>query len=179
MPLLTYIFPFILKFVESVIYYITPVKMKFIDPIKFEKVYEDAIIPTQGTEKSVGLDLYVHHTEFDREFDDTQTIVKVYTGVRVEPPKGYYFEIHGRSSLYKQGFALANNVGIIDPDYRGELIVILAAIPSNKIRKTPEYGSRVAQLILRKNHNHHGRRLEEGVLTETDRGSGGFGSTGL
>ena len=137
--------------------------------ISFKKLDPRAIIPKRATKGSVGLDL----TFID--YKSIGSIIYLNTGLAVQPPSGFYFEIHARSSLHKKGWMLANSVGIIDPDYRGELIVAVRPIGSTK----PELikpGTRVAQLILRKSFMEHINIVEE-ELCETER-MGGFGSTG-
>lgn len=153
--------------------------------IKFKKIDSDAIIPHKATPDSIGLDLCTTGKHF---FDNNPDNNTVYwnTGLSVEPPNGYYFQIHARSSLHKKGWMLANSVGIIDPDYRGELIIALK--PSNIETDddgyivnnwTPiEAGTRIAQLILCKNYMSEFSIDEVDELSKTIRGDGGFGSTG-
>jgi dUTP pyrophosphatase len=107
-------------------------------------------------------------------------------GVKVQSPEGHYMELVPRSSFSKSGFVMANSLGIIDTDYRGN--VFLPAIPcdtqSRSIGHTPHIDKarelflhkKVAQLILKKKKDckvHFGK-----VETNTERGEGGFGSTG-
>ena len=95
------------------------------------------------------------------------------TGIIVKPPKGYYLEIIPRSSIIKHGWVLANNTGIIDPSYRGELKIALQKINENATElKTP---FTLCQLVLRKLYESSILQVEN--LDETVRGEGGFGST--
>ena len=157
--------------------------------IKFKKLNENALIPTRETPGSVGLDLAT-----TGDYTEGKDVVYWKTGLAVQPPKGYYLEIHPRSSLHKKGWMLVNSTGIIDSDYRGELIIAL--IPINiklnldNQNKASEYcdrcwknnlikpQTRIAQLILRKNEliDVDIETVEE--LSNTERGEGGFGSTG-
>lgn len=96
------------------------------------------------------------------------------TGVAVQPPPGMYFELVGRSSIAKTGYMLANNIGIIDAEYTGTIMVALA-----KIRPDAEeiaLPCRLVQLIPRRVH--HLEPLEVEELIATSRGQGGFGSSG-
>ena len=113
--------------------------------VKIKKLNENAVIPTYGTEYSAGADLYAlldstveiapHETTF------------IHTGISVEIPEGYCGLIFARSSMgAKRGLAPANKVGVIDADYRGEIMVALHN-HSEKIA-TVEPGERVAQLAI-------------------------------
>ena len=140
--------------------------------ISFKKLDPRAIIPKRATKNSVGLDL----TFVDQNF--VGLFKYLHTGLAVQPPSGFYFEIHARSSLHKKGWMLANSVGIIDPDYRGELVI--AICPINPVIKPDPLipGIRVAQLILRKSFMEDTYIVEEEEeLCKTER-KGGFGSTG-
>lgn len=142
--------------------------------IKFKKLDPTAVIPTRGSAHAVGLDLSI--VGF-KPSDTDSNVVYFRTGLAAEPPVGYYFEIHARSSLHKWGWTLANSVGIIDSDYRGELLVAVAPV-SNGAPKKPEPGTRIAQLVLRRDETCNGVEIVEAELTKTQRGEGGFGSTG-
>lgn len=101
-------------------------------------------------------------------------------GVEVEPPEGYYFELVARSSISKTPFIQHNGVGIIDADYRGELMMPVLCIRNDIdiVSAIEQYfmsGKACAQLVLRKREDAHVKVVEE--LTDTDRGVGGFGSS--
>ena len=134
---------------------------------KVKKLYPDSQLPTQGHPGDAGYDIYVHRVE------DKGSYYKVYSGIAVEPASGYYFEIFPRSSIYKKECFVSNSAGIIDSQYRGELIGILykrdMAAPIKK-------GERLLQMIARKQIQVDWEEVEE--LTDTSRGDGGFGSTG-
>ena len=157
--------------------------------IRYKKCRENATKPTRGSERAAGYDLHAciderqYEREFDREFygipakfcimpHETGVID---TGIAVEIPDGYFGAIFARSGLAtKQGLRPANCVGVVDSDYRGEIRVALhndtdeAQFFSN--------GDRIAQLVLLPYLAAEFDESDE--LTDTERGSGGFGSTG-
>ena len=140
--------------------------------IKFKKLDTKATTPTYGTEYSAGADLYNLDTEITVEPHAT---VLVHTGIAVEIPEGYCGLIFARSGLAtKRGLAPANKVGVIDADYRGEVMVAL----HNHTDKTAtvDAGERVAQLAIVPFLKVEYEEAEE--LSDTVRGVGGFGSTG-
>jgi len=138
--------------------------------LKIKKLHSLARLPERKTHGSVGYDIY--SVEDVTLYQGCVTTVK--TGLSIEPPPWYHVELYARSSFGKDGIMLANGVGIIDQDYRGEIKLLLSKItPGSKILLK---GSRVGQLIVRKTHF---PGVEEvNVLSDTKRGSGGFGSTG-
>ena len=141
--------------------------------INIKKLKDNAIIPTVGSEKSAGSDLYAC-------IDEKVTIqsgetVKIGTGLAIELPDGFFGGIFARSGLAtKKGLAPANKVGVCDSDYRGEYIVALHN--HSNTEQVVEPGERIAQLIVIPYIPVKFNEVEE--LSETDRGSGGFGSTG-
>jgi len=145
-----------------------------IDPnfyINIKRLSEDAVIPTRGSEYAAGYDLYA--TE-DVTIDPGDT-VKIGTGLAMEIPSGFFGAVFARSGLAtKQGLRPANCVGVIDSDYRGELIVALFndSIMLRKIKK----GDRIAQIVILPYLSYLFKEVDE--LSDTERGEGGFGSTG-
>ena len=140
--------------------------------IRYKKLNTDATEPTRGSEYAAGLDLYSAEDTYVAE----GCVVKVHTGIAVEIPPGYFGAIYARSGLAtKQGLRPANAVGVVDADYRGEIIVALYN-DSNIIREIHE-GDRIAQLVIQPCMQVVLQEVEE--LTETPRGAGGFGSTGI
>lgn len=130
---------------------------------------KEAVVPTKGTTFSVGYDLTA--ISLSKKINNVTYLYN--TGLMVKPPEGYYLEILPRSSLIKTGYMLANSVGIIDSDYRGELLIAL-----NKVDSTVpdlELPFTRCQLVLRKYENYSVTQVEK--LDDTERGSGGFGST--
>ena len=131
------------------------------------------MIPTYGSEYSAGADLYAC-------IDAPLTIGAgetklVHTGIAMEIPVGYVGLIYARSGLAtKRGLAPANKVGVIDSDYRGEIMVGL--YNQSGAEQTVEQGERIAQIVLTPYLKAEFSAAEE--LSDTDRGTGGFGSTG-
>jgi len=141
--------------------------------INIKLLNEFAKVPTRGSAAAAGYDLYVA-SEKDIDIAPHST-VKVNTGIAVEIPEGYFGGIYARSGLAtKQGLRPANCTGVIDSDYRGPLIVALHNDTSEM--QTVESGDRIAQLIIQPYLNVDFNVVNE--LTDTDRGEGGFGSTG-
>jgi dUTP pyrophosphatase len=134
-------------------------------------MYEHAFIPKKMTKGAAGFDLAVS----DPVTFFPHVVTKVYTGIAMEIPKGYHGEIHIRSSWGKRGIRLANCTGIIDSDYRGEIIMPVIN-DTNEVYYALE-GKRIAQLILVKDPIFKIEEVNE--LGETERGNGGFGSTDL
>ena len=141
--------------------------------IRIKKLNENAIIPTYGTEYSAGADLY--NLPDNAVTVQPHETVLIKTGIAVEIPEGYCGLIFARSGLAtKKGLAPANKVGVIDADYRGEIMVALHN--HSDVSAVIEGGERVAQLAIVPFLK---AEFEESLeLSETVRGSGGFGSTG-
>ena len=141
--------------------------------VKIKKLDSRAVLPTYGTEYSAGADLYAL---LDDKIDiiPGQTTL-VHTGLSVEIPEGYCGLIFARSGLAsKRGLAPANKVGVIDADYRGEVMVALHN-HSTEIQSI-DSGERIAQLAIVPFLK---AEFEETLeLSDTARGDGGFGSTG-
>lgn len=143
--------------------------------VKIKKLYEDAIIPTRGSEYAAGYDLYTHLGEYDAIHILPHETVKIGTGVAIQPPKDTFGAVFARSGLAtKQGLRPANCVGVCDYDYTGEYIVAIHN-DSNEERVI-ENGERIGQVVFIPYMNVSFVEVEE--LEETDRGDGGFGSTG-
>ncbi len=141
--------------------------------IRIKKISENAVIPTYGTEFSAGADIYAL-LDNDIEIQPSETVM-IKTGLQLEIPEGYAGFIYPRSGIsVKHGLAPANKVGVIDSDYRGEVMVALHN-HSSVIQKV-EKGERIAQLIIAPYI--HADFIEADELDETVRGEGGFGSTG-
>ena len=141
--------------------------------MKIKKLSENAILPTQGSAAAAGYDLYAAKACSIEPGE----MVLVHTGLAIEIPYGFWGGIYARSGLAtKKGLRPANCVGIIDSDYRGEIMVAMYNDSSNE--QTIEIGDRIAQLVF-----HQAIALTGGwqvveELSETSRGEGGFGSTG-
>jgi len=142
------------------------------ETLKIKKLDERAIIPTYGTPDSAGADLYaILDGELKISPNETVTIS---TGLSMAIPKNYVGLIYARSSLgCKKGLAPANKVGVIDPDYRGEIKVVLFN-QSNTVQIINP-GERIAQIIITPFIKVNFENVE--MLDNTLRGEGGFGST--
>ena len=141
--------------------------------IDIKLLNEFAKIPTRGSADAAGYDLYAANN-YEVEIRPHETI-KIGTGIAISIPNGYFGAIYARSGLAtKQGLRPANCVGIIDSDYRGEIIVALHN-DTNYMQKIG-IGDRIAQLIIQPYLEIEFKEVDE--LNDTDRGSGGFGSTG-
>ena len=139
--------------------------------IKIKKLYEDSIIPTRGSEDAAGYDLYAHESAVI----EPHTTKKIGTGVAIQPPKYSFGAVFARSGLAaKQGLRPANCVGVCDYDYTGEYIVALHN-DSNEERMV-KAGERIGQVVFMPYVNVSFVEVDE--LEETERGDGGFGSTG-
>lgn len=141
--------------------------------IKFIKLQKNATVPSYGTEFSAGADLYALSGQ-EIELKPNETTL-VHTGIAMEIPQGYAGFVFARSGIAtKRGLAPANKVGVIDSDYRGEIMVALHN-HSDKVQKI-EDNERVAQLVIMPYLR--AEFIEAETLDETERASGGFGSTG-
>lgn len=141
------------------------VAVKLLDP--------RAKMPTYGSVDAAGADLYAV-TDGPVTVAPGQTVL-IHTGLALAIPQGFVGLVYARSGLAtKQGLAPANKVGVIDADYRGELMVALHN-HSGEMR-TVEHGDRIAQLVITPYLTAQFTQQEE--LDDTVRGEGGFGSTG-
>lgn len=132
----------------------------------------EAEFPMYQTEGSVGMDLCSMDTVTIEPLDR----VKIHTGIYIELPEGYEAQIRPRSGLAcKHGITVANSPGTIDNDYRGEIIVCL--INLSKESYTVNKGDRIAQMVVAKYSRVNMINID--TLTVTERGNGGFGSTGV
>ena len=144
--------------------------------INIKKTDENAKIPTYGSVYAAGADLYavIHNEENKVEILPGETAF-IDTGIVMEIPNGYVGLVYARSGLScKQGLAPANKVGVIDSDYRGNIMVALYN-QSNEVRTVAE-GDRIAQIIIQPVEQ-FGFKVKEN-LSDTIRGNGGFGSSG-
>lgn len=141
--------------------------------IRVKKLHPNAKLPTYGSLEAAGADLYACLEE--AVTIQPGEVFWVPTGIALEVPKGCAGLVYARSSMgAKRGLAPANKVGVIDSDYRGEIRVVL--LNHSKLPQTLEPGERVAQFIITPVLQPAYEEVAE--LTDTDRGVGGFGSTG-
>ncbi|MBQ6702876.1 MAG: dUTP diphosphatase [Clostridia bacterium] len=141
--------------------------------VNIKKLDERAVIPTFGSEFSAGADLYAV-CDSDVTVNPSETVL-IHTGLSMEIPEGYAGLIYARSGLAsKKGLAPANKVGVVDADYRGEVMVALHNHGSTA--QTVSNGERIAQLVVTPFLKVEFEVKDE--LSDTVRGKGGFGSTG-
>ena len=141
--------------------------------IQIKKLNANAIIPTRGSDRAAGYDLYAC-LEQDVIIGAGET-VKIGTGLSIAVPDGYFGAIFARSGLAaKEGLRPANCVGVADSDYRGEYIVALHN--DSAVSRTVTPGERIAQLVVMPYLSVEFDEVD--ALDETERGAGGFGSTG-
>lgn len=141
--------------------------------VKVKKITTTAIMPERGSKFSAGYDL---SADIDKPIIiRPQETVKIPTGLSFEVPEGYFGAIYARSGLAtKQGLRPANAVGVCDSDYRGEYIVALHNDSATTRVIAPQ--QRIAQIVFQPYLMCELEETED--LTQTQRGSGGFGSTG-
>jgi dUTP pyrophosphatase len=141
--------------------------------MNIKKLNENARIPTYGSEFAAGADLYAC-IENDITIEPAQTVL-IHTGLAMQIPEGLVGLIYARSGLAsKKGLAPANKVGVIDSDYRGEIMVALHN--HGTIPQTISDGERIAQIVFAPYYAAEFSIVDE--LDDTTRGAGGFGSTG-
>jgi dUTP pyrophosphatase len=140
--------------------------------LQVQKLIPEAIIPTKAHPLDSGFDLTVVRIVNPAFGPD---VVLYGTGLAIRPPDGYYIDVVARSSTCRLGWGIANSVGIIDAQYRGELCIPLFKLSPNA--KEIELPARIAQMIVRPLLL---ADIEEvASLNETQRGAGGFGSSGV
>lgn len=140
--------------------------------MKIKKINENAVVPTYGSEHSAGMDLY----SCDEYEIAPGGMVKIHTGIAAAIPNGYFGGLYARSGIAtKRGLRPANCVGVVDADYRGEVIVPL--YNDSDETQVINRGERVAQLIIQPYIRAQFDVVDE--LDNTERGAGGFGHTGV
>lgn len=142
--------------------------------VRTKKLCENAVLPKYGTEFAAGADLYACMDAEAVTLAPGETKL-IRTGIALEIPAGYAGFVFARSGLAcKRGLAPANKVGVIDSDYRGELMVALHN--HSGIPQSVENGERIAQMVILPYLAVD--FIESDTLDDTERGAGGFGSTG-
>ena len=139
--------------------------------IKVYKTDKDAVIPSKAFEEDAGYDLTI--IKKIKDFNSKTTLYD--TGIKIEVDEGYYTEIVPRSSISKFGYILANNIGIIDNHYRGNLMIALTKIADDA--PEIEFPFKCCQLIVRKQIFSNLYEITDDNLSSTLRNEGGFGST--
>jgi dUTP pyrophosphatase len=137
--------------------------------VKIEKMHTNAVVPKYAKPGDAGLDL----TAISEEWNEGNTMVTYGTGLAVEIPEGYVGLLFPRSSVSKTTLNLANSVGVIDSGYRGEIMFKFRYLEEGM---TYDVGDRIGQLIIMPYPQVEFEEVED--LSFTERGEGGFGSTG-
>tara|TARA_R110000868_G_scaffold66014_14_gene197068 strand:- start:3150 stop:3572 length:423 start_codon:yes stop_codon:yes gene_type:complete len=137
--------------------------------LKIKKLHPDAKIPAMATDGAAGFDL----TAVSKEWDEVNQVLVLGTGLAIQIPRGHVGLLFPRSSIYKTELSLANSVGVIDSDYRGE---VKAMFYTGRAKQNYNVGDRVVQLVIVQIPAVNIQVVDE--LNDTKRSSGGFGSTG-
>lgn len=141
--------------------------------VRIKKLRENAVVPTYGSEFAAGADLYAAIEEAVTINPNETKLIP--TGLAMEIPTGYAGLVYARSGLAsKRGLAPANKVGVVDADYRGEVMVALHN--HGTAAQTIEAGERIAQMVIAPYVT--ANFILSDSLDDTVRGAGGFGSTG-
>jgi len=141
----------------------------------------NAVLPKQAKENDAGYDLVALE---DGVYDDDNRYIQYRTGIAIQPPEGYHTEIFPRSSISKYDLMLANSIGVIDEFYNGEILLRFKIIARTFGRevcnstdpKIYKKGDKIGQLLIKKTIIAEFQEVDELKLTQ--RGAGGFGSTG-
>jgi len=145
--------------------------------VYIKKVHEDAVVPEYAKPGDAGLDLYCT----ERGYDDCGNIV-YYTGLAMQIPEGYVGLLFPRSSVSKHCLTMANSVGVIDSGYRGEILLKFRNLENPDKPwlftegKVYDVGERVAQIVIMPYPQVEFQSVKK--LSDSERGDGGFGSTG-
>lgn len=147
--------------------------------IKFKKLNEKAIIPTRAHATDAGFDLVA----VSKDFDHVHGCIVYGTGIAVEIPQGYVGLVFPRSSIAAHALTLTNSVGVIDSGYRGEIMAKfvpttapILAISGNGADMYYNTGERIAQLVIMPIPEIEFEEVD--TLSDSERGTGGYGSTG-
>ena len=143
--------------------------------VEFFKLDSEATVPSQGTNTSAGWDLRCIEDAILKH----REVTMIRTGLALAIPEGWEGQLRCRSGLAKKGMMVSNGIGTIDSDYRGEIMILATWIGPNS-----EYvinkGERIAQILIKKVPNIEFKEVGSiDELGNTERGSGGFGSTGI
>lgn len=136
--------------------------------VKIKKLHPNAVVPKYATQGDAGLDLVAT----SKEYLPDEEHVRYGTGLAIEIPKGHVGLLFPRSSIFKNQQLLSNSVGVIDSGYRGEVCAVFLGTPLNSYA----IGDRIGQLIILPYPTIEFEEVDE--LSETERGNGGYGSTG-
>lgn len=163
---------------QNTLEFTTPIQMIGLKmKLKVKKLVPDAVLPSYATDGSNGLDFTATGVVYRED------IIEVRTGIAVEIPEGHVGLLFPRSSITKKNFVLANSVGVIDSDYRGEINFNFRIVPESnaagmfKYNKAYKQGERVGQLVIVEIPKMEVVEVKD--LSDTVRGTGGYGSTGV
>lgn len=143
--------------------------------LKFKKLHPDAITPTRAKPGDSGLDLYAYLPSQGAATIEPGGRQRFWTGISIEPPEGFEAQVRGRSGLTNQGVIACGGLGTVDNGYRGDIGVTLMNLSYREF--TVRHGDRIAQLVVCPVA--YPELIEVDELTDTLRGTGGFGSTGV
>lgn len=142
--------------------------------LKFKRLKDSAVLPIRGTKGAAGIDLTC--TDITTTLNEANQLMLVYhTDLAVEIPEGYVGLLIPRSSIWKKSLWLTDNVGVIDSDYRGEIMAIMKAT-TDAVPAIYKKGERFCQLVVVPIADY--TIVESSELTPTNRGENGYGSTG-
>lgn len=150
--------------------------------IKVKKLHPDAVIPSQATPTDAGFDLVATDDGVVKEGMPVHgdLYIEYGTGISIEPPEGYHVEVFPRSSISKTHLILANSIGLIDEGYRGEIKLRFRYISHSSFSTAPtlayKKGDKIGQIVIRKTESMPFVEVDD--LSDSERGGGGFGSTG-
>ena len=140
--------------------------------LKFKKLDKEAILPSYAHPEDAGMDIF----SIEEKIIPAKSWELVKTGVSMELPSGYEAQVRSKSGLsLKSGIIVLNSPGTIDENYRGEVGVILMNVSNNDYKV--EKHQKIAQMVI--NKVEHFKTVEVEEISTTNRGAGGFGSTGL
>lgn len=145
--------------------------------VKIKKLHENAVIPSYSKDGDAGMDL----TAISKEWDGDNSVWSYGTGLSFEIPKGYVGLLFPRSSIFKQDLSLSNSVGVLDSGYRGEVCFKFKELINPDTQHANDFETyrvedRIGQIIIMPYPQIEFEEVEE--LSETERGIGGYGSTG-
>lgn len=139
-------------------------------PVRFKKLHPDAVTPKYAKPGDAAMDLVA----ISKEYDADLSLIVMGTGLALEIPENYVGLIFPRSSICKTPLMLSNHVGVIDSGYRGEIKFAFRHL--DRPRKNYEIGDRIGQLIILPYPKIELEEVSE--LSDSERGTGGYGSTG-
>jgi dUTP pyrophosphatase len=154
-----------------------------INNLRVKKLDPAAVLPSRAQAGDVGYDVVALE---DGKWDESGTFIEYKTGLAIEVPVGYHTELFPRSSVSKYDLILANSIGLVDNGYRGEIRFRFKYIPrfvveDGVLQQQPpllyKKGDKIVQIVVRQSCTHLSVK-EVDELSDTARGSGGFGSTG-